>query len=188
MKILRRKIIKIEVSILTFSSLFEFVNIQRWSLKINLDKKPLSYAFKKYKSVTDHPDGRVSEDTVGDILRDGDEFVFKLTSFDKWIQMIINFKLKNHSHLKFTTKCEMRVCGYFPNSHFFNIIERKAIDDWNANIFAERGKKDYYVMKDISFINSKIYLERVDSHSKAPELINFTKPRITELYGMGNNF
>lgn len=81
----------------------------------------------------------------------------------------------------------MRVCGYFPNSHFFNIIERKAIDDWNDNILSERGKKDYYVMKDISFINSKIYLERVDSNN-APELIHLTKPRITEVDGLIDSY
>mmetsp|Transcript_22013 Transcript_22013/g.19568 ORF Transcript_22013/g.19568 Transcript_22013/m.19568 type:complete len:115 (-) Transcript_22013:1225-1569(-) len=46
---------------------------------------------------------KITEQSVNTYFRDGDEFVFKLTSFDKWIKVIINYKLKGHNLIQFTT-------------------------------------------------------------------------------------
>ena len=35
-----------------------------------------------------------TEELVGDAFHDGDEFVFKLRSYDSWIKVIIRFQLK----------------------------------------------------------------------------------------------
>mmetsp|Transcript_22013 Transcript_22013/g.19569 ORF Transcript_22013/g.19569 Transcript_22013/m.19569 type:complete len:112 (-) Transcript_22013:886-1221(-) len=57
----------------------------------------------------------------------------------------------------------MKVVGYFPNSHFFNILQKYAIDRWNSKIDLLRGKKDLYVLKSIQFINRKTVLSKVDT-------------------------
>lgn len=121
-------------------------------------------------------DNENSGEKVGNLLHDGDEFVFKLTSFDKWVKVIINYSLKNHNHIKFTTKCEMRIVGYFPNSHFFNIIQKHVIDEWNRKIFEKRGVQDYYVLKEMSYINRKTIIERVDKKKDNDEvLLNYLR-------------
>jgi hypothetical protein len=57
----------------------------------------------------------------------------------------------------------MRVVGYFINSHFFNLIQKYAIDNWNAVIESRRGNPGLYVLKDISFINRKTVYTRVEN-------------------------
>jgi hypothetical protein len=57
----------------------------------------------------------------------------------------------------------MRVVGYFINSHFFNLIQKYAIDNWNAVIESKRGKPGLYVLKDIGFINRKTVYTRVEN-------------------------
>ena len=57
----------------------------------------------------------------------------------------------------------MRVAGYFSNSHFFNIIQKFAIDEWNSKIDSMRGQKDLYILKDIRFINRKTIIQRIDN-------------------------
>lgn len=56
----------------------------------------------------------------------------------------------------------MRVVGYFLNSHFFNLIQKYVIDNWNSTIESKRGKEGLYVLKDISFINRRAVYKRVE--------------------------
>jgi len=164
------------------------VNPDDSSSDIELGKPPGSYRFNRHKSIpVENEETEKSKETISSVLRDGDEFVFKLASFDKWIQVIINLELKGSSPIKFNTRCEMRVVGYFPNSHFFNIIQRKAIDYWNENIHEKRNKNDYYVLKDISFINRKTILQRVDSQAKEPEIMTYAKSARNRLNEVGKD-
>lgn len=110
-------------------------------------------------------DVNVKEQLVGDILNDGDEFVFKLTSFDRWIKWIVNFQLKGFNGIKFTKALEMRVVGYFPNSHFFNLLQKYIINFWNQEIKKYR-QGGLYILKDISFINRKTVVARVDKNKE----------------------
>lgn len=120
------------------------------TLKLKIDRQ---------QSMTNDASGK--ESTVGDILKDGDEFVFKLTSFDRWIKCIINYQLKGFNGIKFTKSCEMRVVGYFPNNHFFNLLQKYIIDFWNIEIKKYR-QGGLYILKDISFINRATVVVRVD--------------------------
>ena len=53
-------------------------------------------------------------------FRDGDEFMFSMKSFDKWIKIITVYELiDDDTNIVFSTKVEMRVVGYYPNSYFF---------------------------------------------------------------------
>jgi len=95
-------------------------------------------------------------------LRDGDEFVFSISSFDKWIKIIAVYELDGEPKLTFSTKLEMRVGNYYPNSHFFNLIQKLVINVWNEHITQIRDKKDYYILKDISFWNKKTINSNLD--------------------------
>jgi hypothetical protein len=127
------------------------------------------------------------DELVGNVLHDGDEFVFKLTSFDRWIQVTINFHLKGHSNIRFSSRREMRVVGYFPNSHFFNLIQKLVIDEWNDYIEANRGKKDYYILKDISFRNRKTVIERVNQESDGAGVLKYVKSPSNHLEEVGKD-
>ena len=76
------------------------------------------------KANEEEVESAINDDTIGNVLKDGDEFIFKVSSFDKWITIQINFELVNHKEEHFSTKIEMRVAGYFQNSHLFNLIQK----------------------------------------------------------------
>lgn len=103
-------------------------------------------------------------------FRDGDEFVFSCTSFDKWIKIIIVYQLLDDPSNYFSSKVEMRVVGYYPNSHFFNLIQKFAINVWNEQM-GKSSKKKYYILKDISFMNRKIIKENMDNENKNQDKI-----------------
>ena len=77
---------------------------------------------------------------VGDAFHDGDEFVFKLQSHDKWIKIIIRFQLKGFKDIKFTAQLEIKVGKDLHNSMLFNIIQKLVIEVWNQAIDTKRGK------------------------------------------------
>lgn len=124
---------------------------------------------------------------IGNVLHDGDEFVFKLTSFDRWIQVTINFYLKSHSNIRFSSRREMRVVGYFPNSHFLNLIQKLVIDEWNDYIEASRCKRDYYILKDISFRNRKTIIQRVDKENEDVDVLKYVKSSSNHFEEIGND-
>lgn len=81
----------------------------------------------------------------------------------------------------------MRVVGYFPNSHFFNLIQKLVIDEWNDYIEANRGKKDYYILKDISFRNRKTVIERVNQESDGAGVLKYVKSPSNHLEEVGKD-
>jgi len=92
------------------------------------------------------------DEPVEKVLQDGDEFVFKLISFDKWIKIELHFELEEEDlSITFHAKTEMRVAGYFQNSHFFQLLTKLAINIWNENIEEVTLQNDFYVIKDITF-------------------------------------
>ena len=88
---------------------------------------------------------------IGDVLQDGDEFLFKIVSFDKWITINLNFELDEYPDVRFCAKTEMRVAGCYPNSYFFNLIQKLAINIWNVNIQSLRPTGEFYVISNIKF-------------------------------------
>lgn len=132
-------------------------------------------------------EGEYSDKAVGDYLHDGDEFVFKLTSFDKWIKVITHFKLKSYPSIKFSVSLEMRVVGYFQNSHFFNLVQKMAIDIWNEIIEDKRGVKDLYVLHKLSFKNRKTVKERVYNEDKNTEKLLYAKSPSNRLVEVGKD-
>ena len=84
-------------------------------------------------------------------FRDGDEFIFSMKSFDKWIKINAVYELIDEdTNIVFSTKVEMRVVGYYPNSHFFNLIQKFVITVWNEHI-AKNSEGEYYILKHIQF-------------------------------------
>jgi hypothetical protein len=90
---------------------------------------------------------------IENFLKDGDEFVFKLASFDKWVTALIHFDLEDNPEFVLSAKVEMRIAGYYQNSHFFQIITKLIINIWNENIEDMVGKTDYYTIQNIRFRN-----------------------------------
>jgi hypothetical protein len=111
------------------------------------------------------------DEPINEMLQDGDEFVFKLVSFDKWINISIHFVLDGDPNFVLNSKTEMRVAGYFQNSHFFQLITKLIINIWNENIEDLLERKDFYVVKDISFM----YKQRTD------ELLNHAQEKETNI-------
>lgn len=91
--------------------------------------------------------------SIDNYLKDGDEFTFKLDSFDKWVTAIISFNLEDNPDFVLSAKIEMRVAGYFQNSYLFQIITKLIINIWNENIDDIIGDKDYYTIQTIKFKN-----------------------------------
>lgn len=103
---------------------------------------------------------------VEKMLMDGDEFVFKVTSFDKWVTIIIHFSLEDDPDFTFTAKIEMRVAGYFQNSHLFQLLTKLVINIWNDNIEDLRQVKDFYTLRYLTFHNKVLTKEFVDQEKK----------------------
>jgi len=93
---------------------------------------------------------------IGKILHDGDEFVFKCSSFDRWVTVSIIFHLEDIPDFTFSVKNEMRIAGYFQNSYFYLILTKLIINIWNENIRDLVGKEDYYTITNLKFKNKKI--------------------------------
>jgi len=156
-------------------------------LENNMSSRLFPYVFKKNKSSNENGvDASEIEEIIGDYLHDGDEFVFKLESFDKWIKVFIRFQLKSFPEIKFSAKLEMRVVGYFPNSHFFSIIQKLVIEVWNEAIESKRGKKDLYVLKSINFMNRKTVKERVDKETEDASKLLYSKAGSSTLIDFSN--
>lgn len=112
---------------------------------------------------------------ISKYLKDGDEFLFKLTSFDQWISIVIHFTLAD-SDISFSAKAEMRVAGYFQNSHFFALITKLIINIWNENIEDIANKEDYYVLKNINFRNKKLIQEFIDNGKSEANIFEIESP------------
>mmetsp|Transcript_12830 Transcript_12830/g.14671 ORF Transcript_12830/g.14671 Transcript_12830/m.14671 type:complete len:213 (-) Transcript_12830:619-1257(-) len=105
-------------------------------------------------------------ETIGDFLQDGDEFIFRLVSFDKWITIKMQFELDGYPDVSFSAKTEMRVAGYYQNIYFFNLIQKLAITIWNKNIESFMKNEEYYAIKEIKFRNKKIVKERIGKENQ----------------------
>lgn len=111
------------------------------------------------------------------VLQDGDEFVFKITSSDKWINCILHFNLEDNQEFTFTAKSEMRVSGFFQNKHFLLLVTKLIMNIWNENSEKLVGKSDYYTITDIKFKNRKIIKEILDHSKQESSIIEVDSPR-----------
>lgn len=145
---------------------------------------PNNYPFLlyNYKSANEFKtDNEEIEELIGDAFHDGDEFVFKLQSHDKWIKVVIRFQLKGYRDIKFTAQLDIKVGKDLPNAQLFNIIQKLTIEVWNQAIETKRGKKDLYVLKNIRFYNKKIVKERVDQENEDATKLIYAKSGGTNL-------
>lgn len=126
----------------------------------------LNFGGKKREGLVEDSDEEKVDESVGKMLKDGDEFVFKLISFDKWITIYIHFELEGEPEATFNVKTEMRTAGYYQNSHLFQLVTKLAINIWNESIEEITLKRDYYVLKEIEFWNRKSIEETLDQEKK----------------------
>ena len=131
---------------------------------------------RKGAKITDE-DEKIMNLPIDRLLQDGDEFIFKLTSSDKWVNVVIHFHLENNPEFTFSAKSEMRISGYFQNSHFFLIINKLIINIWNENARNLLGIEEYYTITKLKFRNKKIVQEILDQSQQEASIIEMESPR-----------
>ncbi|CAI2387426.1 unnamed protein product [Moneuplotes crassus] len=137
----------------------------------------VSVKFGRKGSKINEEDQKFRSLPIEKVLQDGDEFVFKITSSDKWINCLIQFKLEDDPDFTFSAKSEMRISGFFQNSHFFLIITKLIMKIWNENAKELLGKEDYYTITDINFRNRKVMKEILDQSKHESSIIELEPPR-----------